>query len=672
MNNIDKRITNYVEIFFENIPYSESNSKIKNKILEKLQLELNDVKDFEKLIEKYNTLEKLCLLIDCKKDELKHSDNLVTLDVIKNNFKKNRKKSYFIGIYLIASLVYFFNNFLNFNIFFIIFAILFGFLFVTRLIKYLKSLDKDKSYSVEAYNYLKEIHDKYLKRFNNTFFIFSIFIAFSLISILVLSANSKTSEVLESVNSIMFYCEIIIVLLTKNFLLIKWINKCIGKEKVKKFNKNFMMLSIFSCFYWLIYLLLCFILKNNVINMFIIFMIDYGIFILVYNLVYRKKITYRNIVINKKRIAIYSILIIGMFTYSFMQRDFWVLQPYINSIPNIGNNNNTITYNEENGIYTIVDNDGEDFKILQLTDIHLGGSVFSYTKDIQALKAVYELLNYTKPDLVVITGDLTFPLGLFSLSLNNHTPVMEFASFMRNTGIPWAFTYGNHDTENIATYSKEDLDFLYQTLSYKTSKNLLYTYVQPNITGRNNQLIEIRNNNGSLNQALFLIDSNAYTGEGFNTYDYIHDDQVEWYKEQILRLKNQEENNVSSMVFFHIPLQEYKTAYQLYESGSDEITYYFGSNDEEMFDKVCSSDYPSKIFDTALELDSTKAFFCGHDHYNNMSLGYKGIRLTYGMSIDYLAMPGISKDTKQRGGTLITIHEDSTYDIEQIPLEDIK
>ena len=46
-----------------------------------------------------------------------------------------------------------------------------------------------------------------------------------------------------------------------------------------------------------------------------------------------------------------------------------------------------------------------------------------------------------------MTGDLTFPLGLFSLSLNNHTPVMEFASFMRNTGIPWAFTYGNHDTE---------------------------------------------------------------------------------------------------------------------------------------------------------------------------------------------------------------------------------
>ena len=126
------------------------------------------------------------------------------------------------------------------------------------------------------------------------------------------------------------------------------------------------------------------------------------------------------------------------------------------------------------------------------------------------------------------------------------------------------------------------------------------------------------------------------------------------------------------MVFIHIPLQQYKTAYDLYEKGSDEVTYYFGSNDEETIDKVCASKYPSKMFNTALKLRSTKAFFCGHDHYNNMSLEYQGIRLTYGMSIDYLAMPGISSDTKQRGATLITLHEDSSYDIEQIPLSSIQ
>ena len=87
-----------------------------------------------------------------------------------------------------------------------------------------------------------------------------------------------------------------------------------------------------------------------------------------------------------------------------------------------------------------------------------------------------------------------------------------------------------------------------------------------------------------------------------------------------------------------------------------------------MINKVCCSDYPSRLFDEMLALGSTRGVFCGHDHYNNMSLEYEGIRLTYGMSIDYLAMPGIARDTKQRGGTLITVHEDGTTDIVQVPL----
>ena len=50
---------------------------------------------------------------------------------------------------------------------------------------------------------------------------------------------------------------------------------------------------------------------------------------------------------------------------------------------------------------------------------------------------------------------------------------------------------------------------------------------------------------------------------------------------------------------------------------------------------------------------------------------YQGIRLTYGMSIDYPAMPGIAKDTAQRGGTLITLYPNSEFEIEQVRLTDI-
>ena len=154
-------------------------------------------------------------------------------------------------------------------------------------------------------------------------------------------------------------------------------------------------------------------------------------------------------------------------------------------------------------------------------------------------------------------------------------------------------------------------------------------------------------------------------------YIYIHDDQVDWYAAQVERLKEEAGRTVPSLIFFHIPLQQYRTAYELYMAGSPEVKYFFGENGEQMIDKVCCSDYPSRLFDRMLELGSTTGVFCGHDHYNNMSLEYKGIRLTYGMSIDYLAMPGIENDTAQRGAELITIHPDATWDLVQIPLTSI-
>lgn len=50
------------------------------------------------------------------------------------------------------------------------------------------------------------------------------------------------------------------------------------------------------------------------------------------------------------------------------------------------------------------------------------------------------------------------------------------------------------------------------------------------------------------------------------------------FKENIGRLSKQEGKLISSMAFFHIPLQEYREAYVLYESGSDRVKYFFGEN----------------------------------------------------------------------------------------------
>lgn len=381
----------------------------------------------------------------------------------------------------------------------------------------------------------------------------------------------------------------------------------------------------------------------------------------------RAAIVSRNLVLNKPRIALYTTAAVLVAGISTMRKDVYVLAPYITQTAPIAHTEHAISYEEETGIYTITA-EHDDFRILHLTDIHLGGSVSSSYKDYQALEACRRLIEYTQPDFIIVTGDLVFPMGIMSFSLNNESPVMQFASFLRNIGIPWAFTYGNHDTEAMATGNRIAIDTLYQSLSYKSTGNLLYPYRQPDITGRNNQLIRIENPDGTLRQALVLLDSNDYTNERINQYDYIHDDQVEWYRAQIEALTAEAGEIVPSMLFFHIPLQEYRTAYELYEQGSDAVKYFFGCIGETMINPICCSDYPSKLFDTAVELGSTQAIFCGHDHYNNISMEYRGIRLTYGMSIDYLAMPGIAQDTAQRGGELITLHPDGTFDLTQIPL----
>ena len=597
----------------------------------------------------------------------------ITNNTFENLFKKERKHIYLITILSLITITYFIQTiaFLNSKqfIYFLLFDILFLIVDVSIIRKNRKNNKTIVDLNEEDY---KKIFDKYSTRCMIWLFIVFIVIFGNILNAINLGFNSRSSEIIEMLFNSWSMIEIFLFFFIKNILIMIWLNKNIEFKNEKEFKRIMNKTLIVSIIYFILSLGLYYgFEKIFVINITPAIMIIYFIFAFFVYFFKRKKFSYNKKGVNKFILVPLIIIIIVFGGYSFLSRDIWLTQPYINSTPYIYEGENKISYDEETGVY-IIKNNKDDFKILQLTDIHLGGGVLSYDKDLKALKAAYKLIDYTKPDLVVVTGDLTYPLGLSSFSFNNIAPVQQFAAFMRNTGVPWAFTYGNHDIENLSIGKTDDLNELYKSLSYKTSRNLLYPYIQPNITGRNNQLIEVRNSDGSLNQALFLIDSNAYVGQGFSKYDYIHDDQVEWYKGEVERLNREEGRTISSLGFFHIPLQQYKTAYELYESGSNEVKYFFGSNDEKMFDKVCASDTPSKLFDTAKELGSTKGFFCGHDHYNNMSLEYQGIRLTYGMSIDYLVMPGIARDTKQRGATLITSHKDSSIEIEQIPLTSIE
>lgn len=329
---------------------------------------------------------------------------------------------------------------------------------------------------------------------------------------------------------------------------------------------------------------------------------------------------------------------------------------------------------DENGYWTFTTD--RDLKVMQLTDIHIGGGWMSLKKDAKALNAVAAMVAAEKPDLIIVTGDIAYPVPFQAGTFNNLSSAKIFAALMEKLGVYWTLCFGNHDTESYSYYSRADLSEFY---SDEDMKYCLYEEGPEDVDGYGNQIINVKNTKGIITQSIFIFDSHSYMGGDvlgiMQNYDSIHENQVQWYKDN-LALYNAENDKlyaslgeetkagIKSTAFFHIPFSEYKDAWFEYmENGykdTENVKYRFGVMGESGRLIYCSKG-EDMLFETMLELGSTQAVFCGHDHENNFSINYKGIDFNYGMSIDYLAYPGISKLGSQRGCTIITFSPDGSY-----------
>ncbi len=329
----------------------------------------------------------------------------------------------------------------------------------------------------------------------------------------------------------------------------------------------------------------------------------------------------------------------------------------------------------------------DDFHVLQLSDIHLGGGFLSYEKDVKALTAVASMIAGEMPDLVVITGDQTFPVPYIAGTVNNIRPVHALCTTLERLGVYWCVCYGNHDTELYSLANRAKISKIYSNRD--AYPHCLFEVGPEDVDGYGNYAINVKNSQGLITQSLYLIDSHAYTGIDYLGilwhYDNIHQNQIDWYKAQLAKMNEankatiaglnlseseaanmtQQFGSVKSLLFLHIPLKEYRDAYQEYVnngySDTDNVKLFYGTVGEKD-EVICCSENDDEMFETILAEQSTQGVFCGHDHYNNFSLDYKGIRLTYGCSVDYLAYKDIAKTGSQRGCTPITVHPDGTFE----------
>lgn len=329
-----------------------------------------------------------------------------------------------------------------------------------------------------------------------------------------------------------------------------------------------------------------------------------------------------------------------------------------------------------------------DFKVMHLTDIHIGGGFLSKTVDEKALNAIATMVTKEKPDLVVATGDIAFPVPYMAGTFNNYSGAKAFAHLMESLGVYWTVTFGNHDAE---AYSYFDREAVAEFYSDKEFEHCLFQAGPEDVDGYGNHVIEVKNSKGIITQAMIMIDSQAYVNDSIiesikGTYDNIHPNQVEWYESEILRMNAENSRAIKSirgdvngglfeqygtvktLAFFHIPLVEMADAWTEFQENNfkdtENFKYIEGIIGEGGRRVYCGFG-EDNLFEKMLELGSTKAMFNGHDHINNTTFEYKGVQFSYGYSIDYFAYSGIDKLGSQRGCTMITCKSDASFTIEK-------
>lgn len=338
---------------------------------------------------------------------------------------------------------------------------------------------------------------------------------------------------------------------------------------------------------------------------------------------------------------------------------------FIETIETVSFDNQLEPVLDDNGCYTFTTDD--HFKVIQLTDVHIGGGFLSIKKDSMAINAVAAMITAEKPDLVVITGDIAYPVPFQAGTFNNKTSAELFAQLMEKLGVYWVPVFGNHDTEAYSYYSREKISEFY---SQEKFSHCLFQSGPEDVDGYGNSIINVKNTKGEITQSLVMLDSHSYVDNDYFgimwKYDTIHESQVKWYEDSLNKIKA-ENNDVmpKSLAFFHIAIPEYKTAWDEYRANdfndTENVKYIYGKAGEKDY-SVYTSEYNYGFFDKVKELGSTQGMFCGHDHLNNFSIDYKGVRLTYGYSIDYLAYTGIMKFGLQRGCTVIDIAPDGSFE----------
>ena len=307
---------------------------------------------------------------------------------------------------------------------------------------------------------------------------------------------------------------------------------------------------------------------------------------------------------------------------------------------------------------------GEDgnFRILQFADCQ--DDMFPAPGMLQMIETAIEKYE---PDLVVFTGDNT---GAVDASISAKYGIKAIASIVDEAGIPFTFVFGNHDAENV---SKE-----YHMSCWRSYEYCMAYDAEPDMYGMGTHNLTIKSSDGTkVAYNLWMFDSNMYDDVN-GGYDYIHEDQLDWYVNTSNALKAANGGQpVPSMAFQHIVPYEIKDymiqTSELDPNGFQSGDSFYALNPEYAEEGSVVREYPCPStvhgdqMSKFVQQGDVNAIFVGHDHVNNYIVHTK-MNAADGNAIDIVNTPGATFQSygteEMRGCRVIDINEDTPWEYE--------
>ncbi len=277
------------------------------------------------------------------------------------------------------------------------------------------------------------------------------------------------------------------------------------------------------------------------------------------------------------------------------------------------------------------------FKIVAFGDVHWNGAT---AEDQQTLQVMETILAAEAPDLVIYTGDNCTSGTLAEV----RSGYQQFTAPVVRRGIPWAATLGNHDAESGGITRKE----AYQ-ITLDLPGNISRSGPE-SIHGYSNYVLPVMDATGAEPAALlYVLDSNAYVSDAnFSTYDWVHQDQIQWYCETAAACRQAYQKTLPACMFFHIPLPEING---FFERGA--VT---GVEQE----TPCPSEINGGLWAALRDHQDIMAVFNGHDHINDFIANLGGLWMGYVRGVSYHTY---GKEGYLKGARVILLHQGTnTFD----------